>query len=241
MVKAMFDRFDLPVLTFFTAFSGKSHLFDHLINALSRLDMFKGVALMCLFWYVWAEAPANEEPHVREKRQKRLVMIMIGTILIGGLSRGLQLVLPIHQRPVLSNLGLNFPVTAFDAESMNNWNSFPSDHLMFFFALGTGLWTLNRTVGTIAFLWTFFIVGLPRIYLGIHFPSDVLAGALFGFLGMQAFLALPLERVERWIGAWRHAHQGLFLAILFFGADMVGHLLADLRELAHSVSSVLLH
>lgn len=237
----MFDRFDLPILTFLTGFAGKSHLFDHLVNALSRLDMFKGVALMCLFWYVWAETPLNEPPNRQEQRQRRLVMILIGTVLIGAMSRGLQLALPIHQRPVLSNLGLDFPVTAFDAESMNNWNSFPSDHAMFFFALGTGLWTLNRGAGAIAFLWTLFVVGFPRIYLGIHYPSDVLAGALFGLIGMKVFLALPLEHLEQWVGAWRRAHQGLFLAIMFLAADAVGHLMADLRELAHSVHGVLLH
>ena len=237
----MFDRFDLPILAFLTGFADKSNLFDHLVNALSRLDMFKGVALMCLFWYVWAEAPAGEQPHRREQRHQRLVMILIGTVLIGGLSRGLQLALPIHQRPVLSGLGLNFPVTAFDAKSINNWNSFPSDHMMFFFALGAGLWTLNRAVGAVAFIWTLLVIGFPRIYLGIHYPSDVIAGALFGLVGMKVFLALPLERIERYVGAWRQAHQGLFLATLFFATDMVGHLMEDMRELAHSMSGVLLH
>ena len=41
----MFDRFDLPILAFLTGFAGNSNLFDHLVNALSRLDMFKGVSI----------------------------------------------------------------------------------------------------------------------------------------------------------------------------------------------------
>ncbi len=86
---AIFDGFDLPIVRFLSGFAGKSPLLDHVINALSRLDMFKGIALMCLFWYVWAEAPANEPPPLREQRQKRLTTVLFGTILIGGLSRGL--------------------------------------------------------------------------------------------------------------------------------------------------------
>jgi undecaprenyl-diphosphatase len=147
--------------------------------------------------------------------------------------------LQIHQRPVLSNLGLNFPVTDFEAASLNTWNSFPSDHAMLFFALGAGLWSINRTVGLIACIWTIVVIDFPRMYLGIHYPSDVIFGALFGFLGMQIWLALPLERFDRVLSAWRHAHKGVFLALLFFATDEVGHLLAELRDLAHSSVHVL--
>jgi undecaprenyl-diphosphatase len=236
----MFDSFDLPILTFLTSLSGRSHLIDHLVNALSRLDIFKGVALMCLFWYVWAEVPADETGFLREERQQRLVRVLIATILLGALSRGLQVALPIHQRPLLANLGLNFPVFDSDAISLSNWSSFPSDHAMIFFALGTGLWSVNRTAGLIAFIWTIVVIDIPRVYLGIHYPSDVIFGALFGFLGMKICLVLPLKRFERLLSTWRHAHQGLFVAILFFATDQVGHLLAELRDLAHSSVHILM-
>jgi undecaprenyl-diphosphatase len=196
----LLNSFDLSILTFLTGFANRSHVFDHLVNALSRLDMFKGIALMCLFWYTWAEAPANETILGREEREKRLIRVLIGTILLGAISRGLQVTLEVHHRPVQSDLGLNFPLTKFNTDSLNNWNSFPSDHAMFFFALGTGLWTVNRAAGLIAFIWTIVIVDLPRVYLGIHHPSDVIFGILFGFVGMRAFLALPCNG---WNRCWR--------------------------------------
>jgi undecaprenyl-diphosphatase len=233
------NSFDLRILTVLTGFAGKSRLFDHFLNLVARLDIFKGIALMCLFWYIWAQKPLDEHANI-ESRQKRLVVVLIGTTLIGGLSRGLQLLLPIHQRPVLSNLGLAFPLLYSQPGSLNSWNSFPSDHSMFFFALGAGLWSIDRTAGLIAFLWTIIVVDFPRIYLGIHYPSDVLAGAVMGIISMRLLLALPLERFERVIGSWRHAHQGLFMALMFFVTDEVGHLLAEVRELATS-AHVLLH
>jgi len=236
----LFDRLDLPILAFVTGYAGKSPLFDHAVNAISRFDMFKGVVLICLFWYTWAEAPAGELPALREQRQRRLVVILIGSLLLGALSRALQLVLHVHQRPLFSHLGLPFPVTGFSAESLNVWNSFPSDHVMIFFALGTGLLSINRTVGLLSLLWTFVVIGLPRIYLGVHYPSDVVFGAVFGFLGMKLLLALPLERLERLLGAWRQAHQGLFLALLYVASDQVAHLLGEMRDLARGSTHILL-
>jgi undecaprenyl-diphosphatase len=239
-MQALLYRFDLPILRFMTGFAGKSPLFDHAVNAISRLDMFKGVVLMCLFWYAWGEVPANQPPGWQEQRQKRLVVILIGSLLLGALSRLLQVTLHIHQRPLLSNLGLPFPVMGPAADSLSAWNSFPSDHEMIFFALATGLWSINRKIGAIAFAWTTVVIGLPRIYLGIHYPSDVIAGALFGFLGMKMILALPLARLERLLSAWRQAHQGLFFALLYFASDQTSHLMDNLRDLAHSTAKVLL-
>lgn len=237
----IFDSFDLPILHFLTGFAGRSRLLDHLVNTVSRLDLFKGIALMCLFWYVWAESPLGETAPDGEVRHKRLVRVLIGTIFMGALSRVLQVLLPIHQRPVLADLGMPFPETGFDATSLSNWNSFPSDHSVFFFALATGLWAVNRTAGMIALLWTALIIDLPRMYLGIHYPSDIVAGALVGFLGMRVILALPLKGPERLLSGWRHAHAGVFAAAMFFATDEVSHLLAEARDLAESTVRVLGH
>jgi undecaprenyl-diphosphatase len=147
---------------------------------------------------------------------------------------------PVMGVPTAIGLGLDFPLVESRSESLNNWNSFPSDHSMFFFALSTGLWSINRTAGLVAFLWTIIVIDFPRVYLGIHYPSDVLAGLVMGIVGMRLLLALPLEGFERAIGSWRRAHQGVFMALMLFLTDEVDHLLAEVRELATS-AHVLLH
>jgi undecaprenyl-diphosphatase len=234
----LFDAFDLPILRFLASFGETSRLFDHMLNAISRIDLFKGVVLMCLFWYAWAQSRPGESGQAREDRQVRLTRTVIGTILLGTLSRVLQILLPIHERPVLSDLGIHFPATGF-TEELSNWNSFPSDHSVFFFALATGLWSVNRRVGLIALLWTIFVIDLPRMYLGLHYPSDIVAGALLGFAGMRAILALPSTRPDRQIATWRHEHAAAFLAGLFFLTEQAAHLMGDLRDLAGSFLHVL--
>lgn len=59
--------------------------------------------------------------------------------------------------------------------------SFPSGHTMASFAAATVLWHWNRKVGLAAYLLAG-MIAFSRLYLFVHFPSDVLAGVLFGCL-----------------------------------------------------------
>ncbi len=65
-------------------------------------------------------------------------------------------------------------------------NSFPSGHTATAFALA--FWVFLATRGTRYRIWGYTalllagLVGLSRIYRGVHYPSDVLAGALIGVL-----------------------------------------------------------
>jgi len=57
--------------------------------------------------------------------------------------------------------------------------SFPSGHAAGSFAFAAFVLTLNRRAGAIVLL-VAVLIGLSRIALGVHYPSDVLAGALLG-------------------------------------------------------------
>jgi len=49
-----------------------------------------------------------------------------------------------------------------------------------YFALATILFLVSRKLGLFAYLHAVFVVCLPLLYLGIHFPTDLLCGALIG-------------------------------------------------------------
>lgn len=59
--------------------------------------------------------------------------------------------------------------------------SFPSGHTLIVFALAFGVFWLNRKWGAV-FLMGALVVGLSRIIVGVHYPSDVAAGIIIAFV-----------------------------------------------------------
>jgi undecaprenyl-diphosphatase len=56
---------------------------------------------------------------------------------------------------------------------------FPSGHATFFFALAFAIFLLNRRLGTWMLLGAV-LVSTARVFVGVHYPLDVLTGALIG-------------------------------------------------------------
>ncbi len=61
----------------------------------------------------------------------------------------------------------------------HNSPAFPSGHAAFFFALSTVVYFYNKKFGVLFFLASFLIC-LARVFVGIHWPSDILAGMAVG-------------------------------------------------------------
>ncbi len=58
-------------------------------------------------------------------------------------------------------------------------HSFPSGHATFFFALATSIYLYNKKFGYF-FLLSAFLISLARVFIGVHWPSDVVIGSLVG-------------------------------------------------------------
>jgi len=58
--------------------------------------------------------------------------------------------------------------------------SFPSGHVVFFFALSLIVYFFNKKAG-ILFLMVSFLMGVARIFVGIHYPLDIFGGVFVGF------------------------------------------------------------
>ncbi len=57
--------------------------------------------------------------------------------------------------------------------------SFPSGHAAFYFGLSTIVYFYNKKLG-ILFLISSSLISISRVFVGVHWPSDVLAGAVIG-------------------------------------------------------------
>lgn len=60
-------------------------------------------------------------------------------------------------------------------------NSFPSDHTILFFSICFSFWLVHKKA---RWLWLIlaFCVAISRIWVGVHYPFDVLTGALIGII-----------------------------------------------------------
>jgi len=83
--------------------------------------------------------------------------------------------------------------------------SFPSDHATMAGAAAAGLWCVERRLGLCAAA-AALLMGFARVYVGAHYPHDVLAGLVLGVVVSLAgyWIAAPLLRRQlRWLGETR--------------------------------------
>jgi undecaprenyl-diphosphatase len=78
--------------------------------------------------------------------------------------------------------------------------SLPSLHAANFFAMGVVAWAADRRAG-VAALAIAAAVALSRVYVGVHWPTDVLAGAAWGTLCAFTGLAVSRAATRRAPGA----------------------------------------
>lgn len=76
-------------------------------------------------------------------------------------------------------------------------SSFPSGHAAFYFAIAAVVYFYNKKAGLLFFI-AAFLIGLARVFVGVHWPFDILAGALVGIFSgwLIARLRVGEERVE---------------------------------------------
>jgi undecaprenyl-diphosphatase len=109
---------------------------------------------------------------------------------------------------MLAALAINQPIAAAVNETRpcntlpgivvlhcNTDAGFPSDHAVMAGAVTAGLWLVHRRLGALAAL-AAVTMALARVYIGAHYPQDVLAGlALGAAVSLTGFaLARPLLR-----------------------------------------------
>ncbi len=77
--------------------------------------------------------------------------------------------------------------------------SFPSDHATLAFAIAALIWQIDRKI-SIVLLVLAALLGFARIYVGTHYPTDVIGGAILGIVVSSVVVNLSRQNVlEAWI------------------------------------------
>jgi len=152
------------IFTFIHHFAGRNIFLDDL--GIFSAQYLPYLLVIAFFVLVWRE----------ESWRKKLYVFCEGTIAV-ILARGIVTeVIRFFYHSVRPFAFYNF--TPLISES--GW-SFPSGHMTWFFALSLAVWYANHKWGT-WFLVLSTLIGIARIFAGVHWPTDIIGGAVIGLL-----------------------------------------------------------
>jgi undecaprenyl-diphosphatase len=226
--------FDHDILTWMNGFARSSYPFDVSVAALATSNALKGgLATMLLAWLWFADS----------KDQRRNREVIVATFMAAAIAivagRLLATVLPFRIRPA-HNPALAFIAPYGYPDILRGWSAFPSDHAMLFMSIATGLWFMSRRLGAAACAYVLLVILAPRVYLGMHHPTDVLLGSLLGMvLAASANWAPVRARLAREPLRWSSAHASSFYAVAFVVALQVATMFDAPRQLLREMKQAL--
>ncbi|HEX7907610.1 MAG TPA: phosphatase PAP2 family protein [Paraburkholderia sp.] len=214
--------------------------FIHLVELVVDMNLFKGLILIAMLWWIWfrpVTSPGQDSAAVRQYHRE-IVVIAIASGFIALLAgRLLAHHLPFRLRPMyVPELRAYFPEANVDEPVLRTWSSFPSDHSMLWCAVAMGIFFASRPAGIYALFHAIVLIGLPRIYLGLHYPTDVLAGIALG-IGIVCVMNIRAirTRVCAPILAFAQYSPGVFFGAAFVLCFELTTQFSELRVLAHEV------
>lgn len=232
------NAFDSTILTFLTHHAVPSDTISRAVSVVSNTYLFKGVlplAMLCAIWFDTTER--------RQWKREMVVATLAGGLLGLVIGRFLAHCLPFRLRPLYDlSLNLTFPIAAGPETALRTWSSFPSDHAMMWAAVAMGIFLVSRWMGVIAMLQCIFFICIPRAYLGLHYPSDVLVGMILGIVVTYVVTRKPvMDRFAPAFVRFVDRHSNVSYACLFVILFELATMFDEPRVLAQYMFRYVLH
>jgi membrane-associated phospholipid phosphatase len=218
-------------LSFLNGYAGNRYL-DHFASFEENDKLLNGGLFLAIYWYLWFRAGPDQK-----RRRGAIIAVLTGALLALAVSRTIANFAPYRVRPMY-DLHLQHHPYAFPiSPNLINWSAFPSDTAAFFSALGSGLAYQRRRLAIPVILYVAGWICLPRMFLGLHYASDVAAGAVIGIVLVWASLKVGwLQSVlATHLLAWAEAKPEVFYAAAFLASFEMGVLFEDIREGARAL------
>ena len=237
------NLFDRWLISLMEGVAGNSPSIAHVAVSIVNMYLVKGTVLIALLWWIWCrrEHATADESEARI-RDREIVVTAIASGLVALLAgRLLAHYLPFRIRPMYEpQLRSLYPASLPPELVPRTWSAFPSDHAMLWGAIAAAIFVASRAAGIYAFLHAAVLIGLPRIYLGLHYPTDVLAGGALGIAIAGALNVAPIRtRVAAPVLAFARYRPGLFYALAFVLSFELATQFDEFRVLAHDFSKAL--
>jgi undecaprenyl-diphosphatase len=227
------NGFDLSISSLINGVAHRSFRFDQFVVFLSGSNLLKGGVVIGLVWWLWFR-----NGDIRRKREA-LLAAMIASFPALAVARILSWVW-FRPRPVNeTRLLFRVPYGA-TAAGWEGLSSFPSDHAVLFFALATGIFLVSRRAGWFTFAYVSIIICLPRIYIGAHYTTDLLAGAAIGVsLAWLANLSAIRKPLTNWALQWQDAKPEWFYCVFFILTYQLVELFDPLRYILKAAKFII--
>lgn len=167
--------------------------FDRVMEFVGEYGIMLGMVLVVL-WCWWS---------VRRRGTAEDSVSAVAGLVWAPLAAGIALLINIpirgfveRPRPFKDHQGLDVLV-----DGKNDF-SFVSDHATMAMALGVGLFVANRKFG-IAAIALALLEGFCRIYMGVHYPTDVIGGFALGTAAALLLAPLAMMLLTPW---WAPSH-----------------------------------
>lgn len=218
---SLLNTLDFPVARLFNQGVQQLWWLDQSVAFLSDNHLLKGGVLMTVLWWAWFRQASDL------RARAHMAATVLGCVLALALGRMMVNLFPYRPRPLHEPvLGLLTPYGVAE-KALNDLSSFPSDHAVLFFALAIGFFFISRRLGWLALLYVSLFIALPRLYLGLHYLSDILAGALIG-VTVSVMVNSLVDRGQ-WMHQavnWAQRTPALFYPLMF----LVTYQIADLFD-----------
>ena len=226
---------DAHIYNFLSQFNG-NWLIDHIAGESEMNGLLRGGLFFAAYWYFWF---ANPPDRSRDQRRRAIIVILIGSLLALALNRTISFLVPFRARPMVNPLLMHRPLSIPMTPNLEHWSAFPSDTATYYFALAFGLAWLSRRLAVPAMLYTTFWICLVRVYLGLHYASDIVVGAAIGVVVVWAALRTDwLQSVVAPRILARESKPELFYAAAFLltfeMADVFDHIRDAVRGMLHA-------
>jgi membrane-associated phospholipid phosphatase len=174
---------------------------------LANNSLFRGFPVFFSIVALWFAGDQRE-------RRGRMLAGLFAVCLATMLSVWSQFHAAVHVRPILD---LAIPLdTIIPRTPWDRTNSFPSDTATLFFSLAAVVFVEKRSIGLFCFAWVAAIVAIPRVIVGLHYPSDIIGAFVLGPAVVFVFTKFRYPRgLFEYMLTWFESRMYIVHALLF--------------------------